>query len=109
MIKIYGMATCPTCTYVKEQAKGNDKYEIINLEDHARNLKDFLQLRDNNPVFDKVKERGTIGIPCFVLEDGTVTLRAEEAGLMSKPKEAPAPVVEEPAEGQACSLDGKGC
>lgn len=108
MIKIYGMNTCPTCKYVKEQAMGNDKYEIINLEDHARNLKEFLQLRDSNPIFDRVKEKGTIGIPCFVLEDGTVTFKPEDAGLKSQPKEA-APVVDEATEGKACSLDGKGC
>lgn len=24
MIKIYGMGTCPDCTYVEEQVKGND-------------------------------------------------------------------------------------
>ena len=27
------------------------------------------------------------GIPCFVLEDGTVTLVPEEAGLKSRPEE----------------------
>lgn len=29
MIKIYGMDTCPDCTYVEAQVKGNDRYEII--------------------------------------------------------------------------------
>ena len=100
MIKIYGMATCPTCAYVKEQVKGNDKYEIINLDEHARNLKEFLKLRDNHPAFDKVKQRGTIGIPCFVLEDGSITFKPEDLGLMSEP-----PVVE----GPACNIDGTGC
>ncbi len=107
MIKIYGMATCPTCVDVKKQAEGNDKYQIINIDEHARYLKEFLQIRDASPVFDRVKEKGNIGIPCFVLEDGTVTLKPEEAGLSSKPVEA-APQ-EEMMEGRSCSLDGKGC
>jgi len=28
---------------------------------------------------------GAVGIPCFVLEDGSVTLSPEEAGLQSRP------------------------
>ena len=57
-----------------------------------------MRLRDNNPVFDEAKENGWLGIPCFVKEDGTVTLTAEEVGLKSKP-----------ADGEACRLDGSGC
>ena len=98
MIKIYGMKTCPDCTFVDEQVKGNDRYEVIDIGEHVRNLKAFLSLRDNNPVFDDAKKHGYAGIPCFVLEDGRVTLTPEEAGL--KYQEAGAP---------SCSLDGKGC
>lgn len=100
MIKIYGTTTCPDCVLVDEQVKGNDKYEVIDIGAHARNLKAFLNLRDTSPVFDEVKKNGGIGIPCFVLEDGTVTLNPEDAGLKSKPA-APA--------AQACRIDGKGC
>lgn len=99
MIKIYGMSTCPDCTYVEEQAKGNDKYEIIDIGSHVKNLKSFLRLRDSNKVFEEAKKTGSVGIPCFVLEDGTVTLIPEEAGLTSRPI----------AEGATCNLDGTGC
>ena len=99
MIKIYGMDTCPDCTYVDQQVEGNTNYEVIDIGKHVRNLKEFLKLRDNNPVFNEAKKIGAAGIPCFVLEDGTVTLTPEEAGLQSRPIE----------EGAACSLDGSGC
>ena len=99
MIKIYGMDTCPDCTYVDEQVKGNDKYEVIDIGRHVKDLKAFLKLRDHNAVFDEAKKIGAAGIPCFVLEDGTVTLTPEEAGLKSRPIE----------DGAACSLDGSGC
>ncbi len=33
------------------------------------NLKEFLQLRDTLDIFDRVKEKGFIGIPCFVFGD----------------------------------------
>lgn len=99
MIKIYGMATCPDCTYVEEQAEGNGNYEIIDIGQHVRYLKEFLRLRDCSPVFDDAKKAGAAGLPCFVLEDGTVTLTPEDAGLHSRPV----------PEGASCRLDGSGC
>ena len=67
MIKIYGMSTCPDCTYVEKQVEGNSNYEIINIGEHVRNLKEFLKLRDSHPAFAAAKRLGTVGIPCFVL------------------------------------------
>lgn len=46
-----------------------------------------------------MKRVGSVGIPCFVLEDGTVTFRPDKAGLQLPVKE----------EGQSCSIDGSGC
>ena len=100
MIKIFGMNTCPDCEFVKKQAEGNDKYVIIDIGTQVKNLKEFLHLRDTNPAFDAIKRIGTIGIPCFVLEDGRVTLKPEEAGLKAYPKEK---------ENSSCRLDGSGC
>ena len=109
------MHSCPDCREVEEQIKGKSGYEIIDIGSHVRLLKEFLQMRDNDPAFAGVRRRGTVGIPCFVLEDGRVTLRPDEAGLERRPRAAagfsgqspePAPDF---AEGSACSLDGKGC
>lgn len=44
------METCPDCTYVEEQVKGDNRYEIIDIGRHVRNLKAFLKLRDTHPV-----------------------------------------------------------
>lgn len=99
MIKIYGMPSCPDCSYVEEQVKGNSNYEVIDIGKHVKALKTFLRLRDNHPAFDHAKEVGAAGIPCFVLEDGTVTLVPEDAGLHSRPM----------AEGASCNIDGSGC
>lgn len=98
MIKIYGMKTCPYCDYVEEQVKGDPKFEVIDIGQHVRNMSAFMHLRDRLPVFDHSKEIGDIGIPAFVLEDGTVTLKPEDVGL-----------VEYNPSGPACSIDGKGC
>ena len=99
MIKIYGMSTCPDCTYVEEQVKDDSSYEVIDIGLHVKSLKEFLKIRDNSPVFDEAKKTGAAGIPCFVLEDGTVTLVPEEAGLISRPA----------TQGASCNIDGSGC
>ena len=99
MIKIYGMETCPDCTYVEEQVKGNNQYEVIDIGQHVRDLKAFLRLRDHHPAFNEAICVGAVGIPCFVLEDGTVTLSPEDAGLRSRPIN----------EGATCNIDGSGC
>ncbi len=97
MIKVYGMKSCPDCVAVHEQVKNDSRYEMIEIGENIAKLKEFLRLRDSSPVFDKVRNRG-VGVPCFVLEDGTITLNPEEAGL-GKHK----------TEGATCNLDGSGC
>ena len=98
MIKIYGMNTCPDCIAVDKHVEGDYRYEVIDIGSHIKYLKEFLRLRDNNAVFDEAKKYGYAGVPCFVLEDGTVTLSPEEAGIYLN--EAPA---------ASCRLDGSGC
>lgn len=98
MIKIYGMKSCPDCVAVDKQVEGDSRYQVIDIGEHVRLLKEFLRLRDTNPAFDEAKKKGYAGIPCFVLEDGTVTLNPEEAGLKSG---RPEPT--------SCRIDGSGC
>ena len=118
MIRIYGMHTCPDCACIEEQVRNNDGYEIIDIGEHVRNLKAFLRLRDSSPVFDEARRNGSIGIPCFVLEDGRITLSPEEAGLHRLTPEAQANAKRSPgmedsgstaAEWASCNLDGSGC
>lgn len=98
MITVYGMPSCPDCSYVGRQIEGNESFRFVDIGAHVKNLKEFLRLRDRSEVFDDAKKNGYAGIPCFVLEDGTVTLRPEDAGLQSRPEE-----------GKACRIDGSGC
>ena len=83
MIKIYGMPTCPYCDYVHEQIKGREcEFEYINIGENIRNMSAFLRLRDTNPVFDRLKAIGDVGIPAFVFEDGRVSVDLGDAGLI---------------------------
>lgn len=97
MIKMYVMKTCPYCEYVERQVEGNKNFKIIDIGTHVKYMHEFLKLRDHYSVFDEAKKVGDVGIPCYVLEDGTVTLNSRDAGLEPMP------------EGPACSIDGKNC
>ncbi|MCR5066864.1 MAG: hypothetical protein K6A14_02250 [Erysipelotrichaceae bacterium] len=103
MIKIYGMPTCPYCDYIHEQIIGReDEFEYINIGENIRNMAAFTRLRDSDPVFERMKQIGDVGIPAFVLEDGRVTLDPAEVGLIEYGSSA------------ACSLEDhksgrKGC
>ncbi len=99
MIKMYVMETCPDCEYVEKQVEGNPDFEVIDIGKHVRNLKQFLDLRDAHPAFDEAKKMGDVGIPCYVLEDGTVTLMSVDVGLKPRPA----------GFGESCRIDGSGC
>lgn len=83
VITVYGTHTCPDCSFIEDQIKDNDGFRFVDIGSHVKNLKAFLALRDSDPVFDSVKNKG-IGIPAFVHEDGTITLIPEDVGLKSR-------------------------
>ena len=79
MLKIYGSLLCPDCVQCKNDlAAAGIEFVYLDFSEDLRNLKTFLAIRDTNPLFEEVKQRGSIGIPCIVEEDGTVTLDWEK-------------------------------
>ena len=75
MLKIYGSMLCKDCVEcVDDLKKANVEFEFLDFADSLLNLKEFLKIRDENPLFDAVREKGSIGIPAIVKEDGSVTL-----------------------------------
>ena len=105
MTRIYVMESCPDCIQAKQMYGDNPDYEIIDIGKQARDLKEFLSLRDNHPAFAKVRERGTIGIPCFVSDEDEVIISMKHY-LASSGTESSEPAY---ASGAACNLDGTGC
>lgn len=103
MLKIFGSKMCPDCEIAKKNFDyyGID-YEYIDINESLKNLKDFLKIRDSSPLFDEVKEIGSIGIPTLIDSD-EITLDWE-GYLKSK---GLTPIKEEKK--TFCSLDGKGC
>ena len=78
MLKIYGSMLCPDCVQCRADLdKAGVEYEYLDFSQDLRNLKEFLKLREL-PLFDDIRAGGSIGIPCILKEDGTVTLDWEE-------------------------------
>ena len=79
MLKIYGSMLCKDCVQcVADLKAANVLFEFHDFADELLALKEFLKIRDNEDIFAAVKEKGSIGIPCIVEEDGTVCLDWEK-------------------------------
>ncbi len=75
MIQFYGADICKDCrTAHRLLTVKQMETEFIDITASTANLRAFLHLRDTRPEFDEVKKEGRIGIPAFVMEDGTVVL-----------------------------------
>lgn len=75
MLKIYGSMLCPDCVACcKAMDEAGREYVFLDFAQKLSHLKEYLKLRDTEPVFDPLRGGSTIGIPCVVLPDGTVTL-----------------------------------
>lgn len=47
-------------------------YEYVDISASSENLKMFLDLRDHRPEFAPLKEQGYAGLPCFIMDDGSI-------------------------------------
>ncbi len=75
MMKVYGSDICPQCRDFKALlAERGIAVEYIDMTENVRNMREFLHLRDHEEAFAPVRERGSIGIPCFVNDNGEITL-----------------------------------
>ena len=75
MIRIYGSMLCPDCVKCREDLdRAGIAYAYLDFAESLLHLKEFLKIRESNPLFAEVKAGGGIGIPCIVKEDGSITL-----------------------------------
>lgn len=86
-MKVYGADICGDCREFKAlMAQRGFTVDYVDITENTANLRAFLQLRDQEAAFAPVKEKGAIGIPAFVHEDGRVTLDLDEAlGWIGQP------------------------
>lgn len=73
---MYGIRSCiDTVEALKIFDANGVSIDYRDFNDDIRYLKEFLQIRDQETeLFAESKEAGGIGIPCYVLPDGTYTL-----------------------------------
>lgn len=95
-IKVYTMKDCPDCIQAKEILSSDPDYVFIDIGESVRILKEFLSLRDEKDEFQKIKEEGAIGIPCFYYPGGRISFDVPCKQEQKKEK-------------SFCRLDGKGC
>lgn len=92
MLKVYGAEICGDCRNFKAlMAERGFEVEYIEITDSVMHMREFLNLRDHSDAFVEVRERGSIGIPAFVDEDGKVTvdLNTALAWIGQEPVEEP--------------------
>ena len=46
------------------------KHVYLDVSEGMLNLKMFLKYRDHYKEFDEIKKKGSIGLPCIVVNDG---------------------------------------
>jgi len=56
---------------VKEFLSQNEvKHTYVEITKSMGNLGTFLKYRDNHASFKEIKEKGRIGLPCIIINDG---------------------------------------
>lgn len=79
MLKIYGSPLCPDCVKCKmELEEAGVAFLYLDIGEKLLYLKQFLKIRDENQLFEPIRQRGQIGIPCILKEDGSVTFEWDE-------------------------------
>ncbi len=69
-IIVYGSHLWGGCPKVKEYlSKKEVKFAYFDVSLQLGALARFLKIRDTNPVFESVKESGSIGLPTILIDD----------------------------------------
>lgn len=74
-VTVVGSHLCPDTLYALQQlAAAGAEIDFKDILSCHADLKEYLNLRETSPVYADVRGTDRLGIPCFVGEDGTVTL-----------------------------------
>ena len=95
MITMLGNHICKDCMAALEVI-GRERLpiEFHDMEKALDYVKEFLAVREGNPeLFKEARVNNQIGIPVFVLEDGTVTMDCEAAYAAARRKKRPAVIM----------------
>lgn len=95
-VKIVGSHLCPQTLYSIIKCKeAGVNVSFVDLSGSLGALKEFLVLHEQDSIYAAHREmtadkdyvqNGKIGLPCFVMEDGTKTLELDRILGMAQPK-----------------------
>ena len=78
-VTVIGSHLCPDTLYALGKLSGAgmevDFRDILSC--HAE-LQNYLQIREGSPLYQEIRGTKRLGIPCFVREDGTMTLNLDD-------------------------------
>lgn len=70
-ILVFGSKFWPDCDPAREYLlEENIEYSYLDISEGMSNLKKFLIYRDNYDEFKEIKNKGKIGLPCIVVNNG---------------------------------------
>ena len=73
-IKVFGSNICPgTMRFLSVLTENGVMPSFVNVTGSIDHLKEFIRIRDTNPIFADIRGTGRIGFPMIQLEDGTLT------------------------------------
>lgn len=94
---MYGTEICIDCVNDKKVlVEESIELDYRDITKDVKTLKEFLKIRDKDPLFDEIKDLGKIGIPLYILEDGRKTFDITDFLSVN-------------SSSSSCSIDGTGC
>ena len=73
-VTVIGSHLCPDTLYALNRlAAVGAEIDFKSISASLGDLRDYLTLRESSPAYADVRGTAKLGIPCFILEDGTVT------------------------------------
>lgn len=76
---IFGMNVCPDCVEARKILDGEKiAYMYKEITESTGAMKQFLKFRDSRDEFQKIKESGSIGVPCFLMDDKRIFFDIDE-------------------------------
>ncbi len=78
-VRIIGSHLCPENLYALKQLT-DAKFEVdfVDILTSLNALKTYLSVRESSPLYKDICGTDRLGIPCFVREDGSMTLDIHE-------------------------------
>lgn len=78
-LTVIGSHLCPDTLYALNQLSGaGAEIDFKDILSRHGALQDYLQIRESSPLYEEVRGTRRLGIPCFVKEDGTMTLELKD-------------------------------